>query len=111
MFAGAIESLIGVIGEAMTTITKAIGSGAVTGFIAGLSAAMAVAAPLLTTLLVMFTGLLKVITPIAGPLGFLIGLFIAFKTAQMAFNLVTVTLAKPIAAITSAWSSASGEMD
>lgn len=111
MFAGAIESLIGVIGEAMTTITTAIGSGAVTGFIAGLSAALAVAAPLLTTLLVMFTGLLKVITPIAGPLGVIIGLFIAFKTAQMAFNLVTVTLAKPIAAITSAWSSASGAMD
>ena len=111
MFAGAIESLIGVIGEAMTTITKAIGDGAVTGFISGLSAALAVAAPLLTTLLVMFTGLLKVITPIAGPLGVIIGLFIAFKTAQMAFNLVTVTLAKPIAAITSAWSSASGAMD
>jgi len=63
--------------------------------------------PFLTVLLGTFSLLLKVLTPFAPILGVLLGLFIAFKTATMLWQVATATLAKPIAGIVSAWNSAS----
>lgn len=110
-FMPAIEQLIMVIGDGIGTIMEAFSGGAMTGFIAGLSVAINMLMPLLTIFLMTMTGLLKVITPIAGPLGFIVGLFIAFKTAMMAYNLAGTLIGKVMNGLHDAWGSVNGAID
>jgi len=110
-FMPAIEQLIMVIGEGIGTILEAFSGGAMTGFIAGLSVAINALMPLLTIFLMTMSVLLKIITPIAGPLGVIVGLFIAFKTAMMAYNIAGTLIGKVMNGLHDAWGSVNGAID
>jgi len=107
IFIDSIKNIIQVITEGMATIAKDIGTSAISSFVAGLTAAIVILTPFLQVLLHTFAFFLKILTPFAPILGVLLGLFIAFKTATMMWNIATLALSKPIAAITSAWGGAS----
>ena len=106
IFMDSIKHIIQVITEGMATIAKDIGTSAIASFVAGLTAAIVILTPFLQVLLHTFAFFLKILTPFAPILGVLLGLFIAFKTATMLWNIATLALSKPIAAITSAWGGA-----
>ena len=106
IFMDSIKHIIQVITEAMATIAKDIGTSAISSFVAGLTAAIVILTPFLQVLLHTFAFFLKILTPFAPILGVLLGLFLAFKTATMLWNIATLALSKPIAAITSAWGGA-----
>ena len=107
IFMESIKNIIEVITEAMATIAKDIGTSAISSFVAGLTAAIVILTPFLQVLLHTFAFFLKILTPFAPILGVLLGLFVAFKTATMLWNIATLALSKPIGAITSAWGGAS----
>jgi tape measure domain-containing protein len=106
IFMDAIKNLITAVTDAMATIAKDVGTTALTSFIGGLTAAIVALTPFLTILLGTFSVLLKILTPFAPLLGILLGLFVAFKTATMLWNLATLAIGKPIAAIAGAWNGA-----
>jgi tape measure domain-containing protein len=106
IFMDAIKGLVTVVTDAMATIAQDLGTGALQGFIAGLTGAIVALTPFLMVLLGTFSVLLKILTPFSGILGVLLGLFIAFKVATMAWNLATLAIGKPIAAIAGAWTGA-----
>lgn len=107
VFIDAIKGFITIIADALATISKDIATSAISSFIASMAVAIGALMPFLTVLLGTFSLLLKVLTPFAPVLGLILGIFIAFKTATMLWQVATATLAKPISGIVSAWNSAS----
>jgi tape measure domain-containing protein len=107
VFVDSIKGFITIIADALATIAKELATSAISSFIASMAVAIGALMPFLTVLLGTFSLLLKVLTPFAPILGLLLGIFIAFKTATMLWQVATATLAKPIAGIVTAWNSAS----